>query len=342
MAQLLSKLQIILVLLASLGVANAEVTKELPIKTSPNNPAILLELGSKPSPINVDDKAIKVVTGEVYEHEDDASIQVDKDEIISRHPDFGSWKVNFRFRVDPGLPAKTYNFWARWKQGGDPNVCEQSFAIWAGPVPAKLELRATLPMKPKGWEYAWIAAASPINLKADDTIIEIRGSGSGHDAKVFDAFLLASPLSTLPASGSAVMPLVLLDLGTVPALSTMAKDNALQVQLGTATVGAGAGSLLTEKDEVQVIHQGFGEWGANFRFELNPAIVPGQYRFYARYKSGGEVSQVTQNFAIKAGAKPDELALRGDFILTNTTPWEYQWLQSEKTLTVLPGDRWLG
>ena len=118
------------------------------------------------------------------------------------HPGFGSWKISFRFNVKPGLPAKPHTFLARWKQGGDPNVCVQSFEIWAGPDPSRLELRATLSMKPKGWDYAWIAAESPVSLKADDAVIEVRDSGAGHDAKVFDAFLLASPLSALPTSGT--------------------------------------------------------------------------------------------------------------------------------------------
>jgi len=322
-----------------LSVANAAALKGLPIQSTAERPALLLELGSEPPSVGEGDKATRVFAGEVYAHEGDASIQTDKDEISSLHPGFGSWKVSFRFKVKPGLPAKPYAFWARWRQGGDPNVCTQSFEIWAGPDSSRLELRATLSMKPKGWDYAWIAAESPVNLKADDAVIEVRDSGAGHDAKVFDAFLLASPLSALPTSGTADRPLVLLDLGNEPALATTEKDPALQVQLGTATAGPGAESVLTEKDEVQVFHPGFGSWGANFRFELNPAIAPGQYRFYARYKSGGEVSQVSQNFTVKAGAKPDELATRGDFSLTNTTPWEYQWLQAAATVTVLPGDR---
>ena len=276
----------------------------MPIKASAERPALLLELGSEPPSVGVDDKTTRVFTGEVYAHEGDASIQTDKDEISSLHPGFGSWKISFRFNVKPGLPAKPYIFWARWRQGGDPDVCVQSFEVWAGPDPSRLELRATLSMKPKGWDYAWIAAESPVNLKADDAVIEVRDSGAGHDAKVFDAFLLAPPLSALPASGTADRPLVLLDLGNAPAFGAAEKDPALQVQLGTATAGAGAESVLTEKDEVQVFHQGFGSWGANFRFELNPAIAPGQYRFFARYKSGGEVSQVSQNFTVKAGAKP--------------------------------------
>jgi hypothetical protein len=196
-------------------------------------------------------------------------------------------------------------------------------------------------MKPKGWDYAWIAAELPVNLKTDDAVIEVRNNGAGHDAKVFDAFLLAPPLSALPVSGTADKPLVLLDLGNAPALAAAEKAPGLQFQSGTATAGPGAESVLTEKDEVQVFHQGFGNWGANFRFELKQALAPGQYRFYARYKSGGEVSQVSQNFTVKAGAEPDNLATRSDFTLINSTPWEYQWLQATATVTVLPGDRWL-
>jgi hypothetical protein len=334
-------IQTILIVLAGLSIANAGKLAELPIKGTAERPALLLDLGSEPPSVGIDDKTTKAFTGEVYAHEGDTSIQTAKDGISSLHPGFGNWKVSFRFNVKPGLPAKPHTFLARWKQGGDPNVCVQSFEVWAGPDLSKLELRATLSMKPKGWDYAWIAAESPVSLKADDAVIEVRDSGAGHDAKVFDAFLLASPLSTLPTSGTAERPLVLLDLGNAPAFGTAEKEPSLQVQLGTATAGPGAESILTEKDEVQVFHQGFGSWDANFRFELNPAITPGQYHFFARYKSGGEVCQVRQNFTIKAGAKPDELATRGDFALTNTTPWEYQWLQAATTVTVLPGDRWL-
>lgn len=313
----------------------------LPIKGTVENPALLLELGNVSPSAGIDDKIMQVVSGEVSGHEGDASIQTDKDEISSLHPGFGNWKVNFRFKLKSGLPAKSYTFWARWRQGGDPNVCVQTFEVWAGPDSSRLELRGTLAMKPKGWEYAWIAADVPVNLKSGDVVIEVRDSGAGHDAKVFDAFLLAPPLAALPATGSADKPLVLLDLGKAPAFAAADKDSSLQVQLGTAIAGPGAESVLTEKDEVQVFHQGFGSWDANFRFELNPAIVPGQYRVFTRYKSGGEVSQVTQHFTVKAGAKPEQLATRGDFALTNTSPWEYQWLQSPTTINVLPGDHWL-
>lgn len=330
----------ILILQAAFA-SNAAALDGLPVQSTTERPALLLELGSAPPSAGVSDKTVRVFVGDVSGHEGDTSIQTDKDEIISLHPGFGSWKVSFRFNINPGFADKPYIFWARWRQGGDPSVCAQSFEIWAGPDASRLELRGIVSIKPKGWDYAWIAAEAPVNLKADDAVIEVRDSGAGHDAKVFDAFLFASPLSALPAAGTAEQPLVLLDLGSAPAFSTLEKDPSLQVLLGTAVAGHDAQSLLTEKDEVQVFHQGFGDWGANFRFELNPAIIPGQYRVYARYKSGGEVSQVKQDFTVKAGLKTDELAARGDFALTNTTPWEYQWLQAATTVTVLPGDRWL-
>ena len=150
--------QTALVALAGLSVANADVLAGLPIHGTTDSPALLLELGSAPPSAGVDDKTTRVFTGEVYAHEGDASIQTDKDEISSLHPGFGSWKISFRFNVKPGFPAKPYTFWARWRQGGDPNVCVQSFEVWAGPDPSRLELRATLSMKPKGWDYAWIVA----------------------------------------------------------------------------------------------------------------------------------------------------------------------------------------
>jgi hypothetical protein len=333
--------QAALLALSASSPSQAEALPGLPVHGTVGRPVLRLELGIQPPLADVEDKTASVYTGEVSGHEEGTSIQIDKDEISSLHPGFGNWKVNFRFKLKAGFPADSYTFWARWRQGGDPNVCVQAFEVWAGPDPSRLELRGTLSMKPKGWDYAWIAAESPVNLKADDAVIEVRNSGAGHDAKVFDAFLLASPLASLPVGGEADIPMVLLDLGKAPAFAAAAKNNTLQVQLGEAAAGSGAESVLTEKDEVQVFHQGFGSWDANFRFELNPEIAPGQYRVFARYKSGGEVSQVAQNFTVKAGARPEQLAVRGAFALTNTTPWEYQWLQAPVTVTVLPGDRWL-
>jgi len=323
-----------------LSPAVSAIVKELPVRGSTERPVLLLELGSNPPSSAIDDWALRVFTGGLQSHEGDTSIQTNADDISTLHPGFGNWNSSFRFNIKPGFPAKTYTFWARWRQGGVPDVCVQAFEIWAGPDSSSLEKRVSLSMQAKGWDYAWIAAESLVSLKPGDAVIEVRNSGAGHDAKVFDAFLLAPPLSALPVSGTADKPLVLLDLGSTPAFASE-HDAALQIQSGTVEAGAGAESVKTEKDEVQVFHQGFGHWSAGFRFELNPAIRPGQYRFFARYKTGGEVSQVSQNFTVKAGAKPDRMATRGNFSLTNTTPWDYQWLQAEGTVTVLPGDQWL-
>lgn len=314
--------------------AQAIVNAGLPTPARSEQPGLLLELGQEPAALTADPASLRVV-GAVSNHAGDSAIRIDKDEINVLHPGFGHWQVSFRFQLPPGFAEQNYRFWARWRQGGEPDVCVQNFEIWAGTDPGKLEQRGVFSLKPKGWEPAWLAGEAAVTLKSDDLFIEVRNSGNAHDAKVFDAFLLEP---SLPVSGSRDQPLVLLDLGQERPANP---DPHQQLFVGTATAGGGAASLLTVKDEVQVFHPGFGNWGADFRFALNPALKPGHYRFFARYKSGGEVSQVRQNFTVKAGAKADELATRSTFSLLNNTPWEYQWLPATDTLTLLPGDRWL-
>jgi hypothetical protein len=73
-----------LVALDGLSFVDAEVLAGLPIKASAERPALLLELGSQPPSVGVDDKTMQVFTGEVYAHEGDASIQINKDEILFR------------------------------------------------------------------------------------------------------------------------------------------------------------------------------------------------------------------------------------------------------------------
>ncbi|MDP2179052.1 hypothetical protein [Methylicorpusculum sp.] len=324
--------------LVILSVSGSDGFTQLPVPDTAQNPEILLELGKESALSAVHDHSRIVFNGQVSNHDETTSIQEGKDEISSLHSGFGHWTVGFRFNINPGLLTKPHRFKARWKQGGEPDVCVQSFEIWAGPESKRLEKRSVVTIKPKGWDYAWLSADEPIIFKADDTVIEVRNSGAGHDAKVFDAFLL-SPV--LPIQGSTDNPLVLLELGSAPFFASMEKDPAVQVQTGTAAKGPGTDSLLTERDEVQLFHQGFGTWNADFRFELTPAVMPGIYQFFARYKTGGEESQVSQKFTIKAGPKPDDLSMRGDFVLTNTTPWEYQWMQANGGFKVFPGDRWL-
>ena len=332
---------LVLAALASGGLANGAELAALPVQGSAETPVILLELGHAPPSRSSPNASVQIAMGDIEGHSEDSSIVIDEDAVNSMHPGFGTWTARFRFDLPSPLKAKPYTLWARWRQGGEPDVCVQTFEIWAGPDSTKLEQRAVLQMKPKGWEYAWLAGATPLTFKPDDTMVEIRDSGAGHDAKVFDAFLLGPPPPppALPVIGTAEHPGVLLELGKAPAWTSAEPKPAIPVTVGESIAAPGASSVLQEKDEVQVFHPGFGVWGASFRFGLAQPLAPGLYSFYARYKSGGEVSQVEQTFAVKLGSRADNLASRGTFMLANTAPWEYQWLKAPATVVVLPGDR---
>ncbi|MCK9605943.1 MAG: hypothetical protein M0R33_05770 [Methylomonas sp.] len=319
--------------------ANADVI-QFPAPTARPLSALLLDLGTEPMAVP-ETAQLSRTAGELLLNAADATVQVDKNEAVSLHPGFGRWGVDFRFKLAAAPKAGVYQFWARWRQGGEPDLCVQRFEIWAGPDLEHLAQRAIFSLKPKGWEPAWIGADSTLYLKDGDKVIELRNHGAGQDAKAFDAFLLAQPQTTLPVSGSVNHPLLLLELGNTPRLAAVDIQTDLQVDIGSAQAGQGAESLLTLDDEVQVFHAGFGDWAANFKFPLQSSIVPGRYRFFARYKSGGEVSQVAQHFVLKAGAKPEQLATRAELVTTNNTPWQYQWLAAEESVTLLPGDRWL-
>ncbi|QSB02041.1 hypothetical protein JWZ98_03510 [Methylomonas sp. EFPC1] len=318
-----------------------DATHNLPINLTPQHPAFLLELGSAPSALSHLLPSVQIVPGQALpEPQASVSWQIEPDAVNVLHAGFGAWPVVFRFNLTQSVSGD-FKFWARWRQGGDPNVCVQTFEVWAGPDAGRLTLRGSFALKPSGWEYAWMTGDKPVPLKAGDNVIEIRNSGNGHDAKVFDAFLLASPWAALPWEGRADQPAVLLELGKAPILAALPKPRYLDVVTGSATAGRNTGALSTEQDEALLFHQGFGDWGGSFRFALPTALKPGEYRLLARYKSGGEVSQVKQHFIVKAGAKPEELAARSEFALTNNTPWEYQWLLAPAGVTLLPGDRWL-
>lgn len=321
--------------------AGLNAPTNLPINPSPLQPVLVLELGGASHSQSRLLPGVQVVHGQaLQEPQAGVSWQVEPEAVNVLHSGFGSWQAAFRFDLTQPV-AGDFRFWARWRQGGDPHTCTQAFEVWAGPDASRLALRGRLSLTPKGWEYAWITGDVPVSLQAGDRVIEIRNSGNGHDAKVFDAFLLASPWAALPVQGSAEQPAVLLELGKAPALAALPKPPYLDVVAGTVTAGANTGALAIENDEALLFHQGFGDWGGGFRFELPMTLKPGQYRLQARYKSGGEVTQVKQHFIVKAGAKPEELATRAEFALTNTTPWEYQWLPASVAITLLPGDRWL-
>lgn len=320
--------------------AGAAEIAALPVMGQPDRPALLLELGTDPPSLRSAEPGLQIVRGELAAQELGAT-QTEVDEIVSRHPGFGHWSAVFRFRLKESPANQPYTFWARWRQGGEPEVCVQTFELWAGADAVHLERRGEFRLKPKGWDYAWLAAEPQIAFQAGDRVVEVRNNGAGHDAKIFDAFLLGPPPPpmALPVTASAEKPVVLLELGTAPRWTASPQIPGVQVHKGVLTGQSGNGGLIQEKDEVQVLHTGFGEFGASFRFEPKPALPPGQYRFFARYKSGGEVSQVAQTFTLKAGHDAQNLAARGEFKLTNSSPWEYQWLQGEGTIAILPGDR---
>lgn len=317
---------------------NPEALIPLPIVASNQWPALLLDLGAEP--MDVQDQSTQMTMGEVIIQGADTTTRTSENEVTSLHSGFGRWSVDFRFRLSTPAKSDQYQFWARWRQGGEPDVCVQTYEIWAGPDAEHLEKRAAFNLKPKGWESAWIQAENGFKLNPGDVVIDVRDSGAGHDAKVFDAFLLAPVMSTLPVNVKVDKPVVLLELGKLPAFANLTNQPGLLIQAGTAQAGLNAESMATENDEVQVFHQGFGDWQANFKFELDPTVKPGRYRFYARYKSGGEVSQVAQRFTIKAGETAEQLVTRGELTATNNTPWSYQWLQAG-SITLLPGDHWL-
>ncbi|AMK76064.1 MULTISPECIES: hypothetical protein [Methylomonas] len=321
--------------------AAATDANDLPIHPNSEQPALLLELGSASVTTSRLLPGVQAIQGQVLQDpQAGVSWQVEPEAVNVLYPGFGEWQATFRFNVNQPITA-SFRFWARWRQGGDPTVCRQTFAIWAGPDVNHLQQRGSVQLMPKGWEYAWLSSPEPIQFKAGDRVIEVRNSGAGHDAKVFDAFLLASPWAELPVTATVEQPALLLELGKAAVLFALPKPNHLTAVQGTAEAGANTGALAIEQDEALLFHSGFGDWSGSFRFPLPADSKPGQYRLWARYKSGGEVSQVKQNFIVKAGAQPDELAMRGEFALTNATPWEYQWLPAAETVTLLPGDRWL-
>lgn len=343
MMKILSQLTFFFVaeFISALVPLNAAATlADFPIATATPATVLLLDLGTQPMQVK-ETLALTRVGGELLLNIAEATVQVTNDEVVSLHPGFGSWGAAFRFKLTAAPQAGVYRFWVRWRQGGEPDVCVQNFDVWVGPDVEHLQKRATFGLKPKGWQAAWIGAEALLNLQTGDMIVEVRNSGAGQDAKAFDAFLLAQPHATLPVALMPDKPAVLLELGNEPRLAAAEKQAGLQVNAGSAKAGQGAESLLMLDDEAQVFHAGFGEWGANFAFQLEPAITPGRYRFFARYKSGGEVSQVAQHFIVKAGSQPELAAMRVDLTTINTTPWEYQWLEAADSVTLLPGDSWL-
>jgi hypothetical protein len=179
-------IRMIMLGMAALWLRNEACAIDVPVAGTEAWPVILLQGGSQPETA---DATKRVCVGQIASSEGVEYATQEATQAVAAHPGFGQWKVSFRYSLPEGMKAGEYGFGAYWKQGGDPEACEQKFEVWAGPDETKLELRATHLLKPAGWEYAWRKGGLQ-TFKPEDKVIEIRNSGSGHDAKVFGAFML--------------------------------------------------------------------------------------------------------------------------------------------------------
>jgi hypothetical protein len=310
---------------------------DMPVKGVPEKPLIILDLGKAPAAPGKE-QATVVYGGELISCEGAESASTAKDEVATVKSGFGTWAAVFRFALAKDHPSGDFLFWARWKQGGDPNACEQTFELWAGSDEASLELRATQALKPDGWQYAW-RDGKTLTLKAEDAVIEVRTRGNGHDGKIYDAFVLSGPKPPpeLPEQGTVDTPVVFLGFGTDP-LRKVGEDPAVQVFLGQVTAGEGTEKASLEPGTAMLAHAGFGTWSGTFSFGLDRPVKPGFYGFHAYYRSGGEVSQVRQTFTVKAGPSAETLGVRGVFQTVNSTPWQNQWVKGDGSFILFPGD----
>lgn len=161
----------------------------LPATGSVEKPALLLKVGA--SKASISDPGVRVAMGHISAHEGDQYVATREDDVVVARWGLSQWKASFRFYLDSSVPAGDYYFAARWMQGGDPKVSRQKFEVWAGADDNTLERRAAVPLDYKqGWTFAW-AGGARVELKEGDAVIEVRNSGPGHDAKVFQAFLLS-------------------------------------------------------------------------------------------------------------------------------------------------------
>lgn len=205
----MKRLHLILLTLLIAGAAVSRSHAQLPVTGNAKWPVVLLE--AEPLPGNAAaEPGVLHLGGTVVHKEGADSVAASKGEVALAKKGFGGSKVSFRYALKD-VPAGDYIFQARWKQGGDPNVCGQTFELWAGKDESSLQQRAKMTLKPGGWTYRRVAGSS-LTIHADDTALEVRNSGNAQDGKIFDAFLLApDPLfltlaAMPPASAEARRP----------------------------------------------------------------------------------------------------------------------------------------
>ncbi|MEX0777669.1 MAG: hypothetical protein WD042_18340 [Phycisphaeraceae bacterium] len=163
---------------------------DLPAKGSTDKPLIVLE--AEPDPPASADDTIQVHGGKVVAQEGTDYVKARKSDVVAAHKGFGKWSVTFGYQLAAAPAAGSYDFHVRWHQGGDPEATVQTFKVLAGPTVDKLEERGTFKLKNSTpWKFQWVKASKRVTLKADDIVIQVQNAGSAHDAKVFDAFVLA-------------------------------------------------------------------------------------------------------------------------------------------------------
>jgi hypothetical protein len=316
---------------------------ELPVIGSAEKPQTLLLPGAAPLPSTAIDNALFAVAGcTVSAHEGDRGVVVGDNDVQSLRAGTGPWSIALRFKLPEKHPEGVFTFWAYWRQGGDPNVSEQTFEVWAGADETKLESRGRSRLRPNGWTSTW-RDGGKVTIKGDDRFVEIRNLGGGQTAKIFQAFLLGGtkpppPPIEMPVAGTAESPVLALGFGKTPfdrleSSPTVSVSQGVLVDKPGADAGNANGSVAT------IVHKGLGEWGATFQFEIAENVKPGYYGFHVRYMCGGEVSQVRQTFTVKAGPDAASLGDRGTFQTVNKTPFQHQWISGSGTMALLPGDR---
>jgi hypothetical protein len=169
----------------------ADWRKDLPMDASADSEMLLLTLGTTPPRADEVEPGTRIVPGRIHSHHNDRYVAPRADEVVVARWGFASWSASFRFELEQPAQPGPYVFMARWMQGGDPKACKQKFEVWAGPDEASLELRKTYQLGyPTGWVPQW-AGGPGLVLKPGDRLIEVRNSGPGDEAKVFQGFLLS-------------------------------------------------------------------------------------------------------------------------------------------------------
>ncbi|MEX0777671.1 MAG: hypothetical protein WD042_18350 [Phycisphaeraceae bacterium] len=154
------------------------------------------------------------------------------------------------------------------------------------------------------------------------------------------ALALTTPVfaADLPVAGDGQHLRILLQAEATPA---EVSDPAVRQYAATITARDNTEYVTARQSDVVAARKGMADTTVAFRYQLDPAIAPGQYVFHARYQCGGEPGQVPQTFIVRAGPDAQSLEHRATFKLTNKIPWQFQWVTpgAGKPLMLFAEDR---